>query len=133
MKSKHCHEGSVRFFRHGGIYRSDIIPHPTHPGGNAGAPPAGRPCTRRVGRGIGHRALSSSAMSSGRLILDQVARQQSLSPLHRQSDHTTVGKWVKIVCIERRTVQIPVVSKTFAVQFIPMVGATGLEPVTSCV
>jgi hypothetical protein len=32
---------------------------------------------------------SSSAMSSGRLFLDRVARQQSPSPLHRQPEHNT--------------------------------------------
>jgi len=35
----------------------------------------------------GARLGSSSAMSSGRLFLDRVARQQSPSLLHRQSDH----------------------------------------------
>jgi hypothetical protein len=34
--------------------------------------------------------LSSSAMSSGRLFLDRVARQQSPSPLHRQPDDKTL-------------------------------------------
>jgi len=35
---------------------------------------------------------SSSAMSSDRLFLDRVARQQSPSPLHRQPDHKTLDE-----------------------------------------
>ncbi len=41
----------------------------------------------------GRRApCSSSAMSSGRLFLDRVARQQSPSPLHRQPEHKTLDR-----------------------------------------
>ena len=69
------------FFRHGGIYRSDVAlkPNPSRDR----LPPVGRPRTQveeRVGRTT---LFSSSAMSSGRLFLDRVARQQSPSPLHR--------------------------------------------------
>ena len=51
-------------------------------------PPAGRPPMPGKGRdGRNYAPCSSSAMSSGRLFLDRVARQQSPSLLHRQSDH----------------------------------------------
>jgi hypothetical protein len=61
----------------------------TKPWGGAVPPPAGRPRAQvkeRVGRTT---PFSSSAMSSGRLFLDRVARQQSPSPLHRQPQHNT--------------------------------------------
>jgi hypothetical protein len=49
-------------------------------------PPVGRPPMPGKGRhGRNYAPCSSSAMSSGRLFLDRVARQQSPSPLHRQS------------------------------------------------
>ncbi len=72
------------FLRHGGIYRSDVV-FKTKPWGGTVPPPAGRPRAQvkeRVGRTT---LFSSSAMSSGRLFLDRVARQQSPSPLHRRS------------------------------------------------
>jgi hypothetical protein len=48
-------------------------------------PPVGRPPMPGKGRdGRNNAPCSSSAMSSGRLFLDRVARQQSPSPLHRQ-------------------------------------------------
>jgi hypothetical protein len=56
-------------------------------------PPVGRlrgPANGRDGRSA---PCSSSAMSSGRLFLDRVARQQSPSPLHRQPDHKTIDRW----------------------------------------
>jgi hypothetical protein len=56
----------------------------TKPWGGTVPPPDGRPRAQvkeRVGRTT---PFSSSAMSSGRLFLDRVARQQSPSPLHRQ-------------------------------------------------
>ena len=75
---------NMRFPRHGGIYRSDAVQ----------LKPLGRTAASRwsaPGQGKerdGRSALcSSSAMSSGRLFLDRVARQQSPSPLHRQSHH----------------------------------------------
>ena len=70
-----------RFSRQGGIYRSDAV--------NLGAGAASRwsapsPSPKRDGRNF---ALTpSSAMSSGRLFLDRVARQQSPSPLHRRGE-----------------------------------------------
>ena len=66
----------MRFLRHDGIYRSDVVQTTkTKPWGEAVPPPAGRPRAQvkeRVGRTT---LLSSSAMSSGRLFLDRVARQ----------------------------------------------------------
>jgi hypothetical protein len=61
----------------------------TKPWGGAVPPPDGRPRAQvkeRVGRTT---PFSSSAMSSGRLFLDRVARQQSPSPLHRQTQTNT--------------------------------------------
>jgi len=78
---------SMRFWRHVGIYRSDVVKTKTKPWGGTVPPPAGRPRAQvkeRVGRTT---LFSSSAMSSGRLFLDRVARQQSPSPLPRQSQH----------------------------------------------
>ena len=82
-------EGALRkrFFRHGGIYRSDVSFALFTPG----ACPA-----FRSGRcqGIGHAGrimpCPSSAMSSGRLFLDRVARQHCPSPLRRQGHHKTL-------------------------------------------
>ena len=73
----------MRFLRHDGIYRSDVVQNKTKPWGGTVPPPAGRPRAQvkeRVGRTT---LFSSSAMSSGRLFLNRVARQQSPSPLHR--------------------------------------------------
>src|ERR1035438_6893271 len=61
----------------------------TKPRGGTVPPPDGRPRAQvkeRVGRTT---PFSSSAMSSGRLFLDRVARQQSPSPLHQQPQHNT--------------------------------------------
>src|ERR1035437_2711225 len=58
--------------------------------GGTEPPPAGRPraqAKERVGRTT---PFSSSAMSSGRLFLDRVARQQSPSPLHRYRQNKTM-------------------------------------------
>ena len=76
----------MRFRRHDGIYRSDVVqtPNPRH---GIQPPPAGRPraqAKERVGRTT---LLSSSAMSSGRLFLDRVGRHQSPSPLHRHGQN----------------------------------------------
>jgi len=83
---------ALRFLRHGGIYRSDVI-HQTIQNWGQGA--ASRwsvpgPVKGRDGRTA---PCSSSAMSSGRLILDRVARQHCPSPLHRQSHPKTVPGW----------------------------------------
>jgi hypothetical protein len=55
-------------------------------------PPVGRPRGPAKGRDGRSAPCSSSAMSSDRLFLDRVARQQSPSPLHRQPDHKTVDE-----------------------------------------
>jgi len=77
------------FLRHDGIYRSDVAKTKPNPGAGAVPPPDGRPRTRVEGRAGRITPRSSSAMSSGRLFLDQVGRHQSLSPLHRRSQNNT--------------------------------------------
>ena len=52
-------------------------------------PPVGRPRSPAKGRDGRGTPCPSSPMSSGRLFLDRVARQQSPSPLHRQPQHNT--------------------------------------------
>ena len=86
----------MRFFRHDGIYRSDrghvktIL--------RLGLPGASRRSATRPAAVTSRARLdaappSSSAMSSGRLFLDRVARQQSPSPLHRQPHPKAVPGW----------------------------------------
>jgi len=73
-------------------------------------PPVGRfrgPAKERDGRGA---PCSSSAMSSGRLFLDRVARQQSPSPLHRQPDHKHWTNRKEGFIIERQLRLFPCVS-----------------------
>ena len=53
-------------------------------------PPVGRPRIPTKGRDGRGTPCPSSTMSSGRLFLDRVARQQSPSPLPRQPDHKTL-------------------------------------------
>ena len=75
---------SVRFLRHGGIYRSDGAFRANRAGAGL-PPPVGRrrgPAKERDGRSA---PCPSSAMSSGRLFLDRVGRHQSPSPLHRHA------------------------------------------------
>jgi hypothetical protein len=55
-------------------------------------PPVGRPRCPAKGRDGRGAPYPSFAMSSGRLFLDRVARQQSPSPLHRQPDHKTLDE-----------------------------------------
>ncbi len=80
----------MRFFRHPGIYLVRCgLKVKTKPWGGAVPPPAGRPRaqvprTRREDHAPAHRPQ----MSSGRLFLDRVARQQSPSPLHRHAQIT---------------------------------------------
>ena len=80
----------MRFLRHDGIYRSDVFSLLLTPG----ACPA-----FRSGRyqGIRHAGKNmpcpSSAMSSGRLILDRVGRHQSPSPLHRHHQNKSMALW----------------------------------------
>ena len=72
----------MRFLRHDGIYRSDVVHNQKpKPGDGTGPPPAGQPRTQVKERAGRITLFSSSAMSSGRLFLDRVARQQSPSPL----------------------------------------------------
>ncbi len=79
----------MRFFRHHGIYRSDVVNKTIKTWGGV-PPPVGRPRAPVQGRdGRNCAPFSSSAMSSGRLFLDRVARQQSPSPLHRQPQNNT--------------------------------------------
>jgi len=82
----------MRFLRHDGIFRSDVVQTATNPGAGPLPPPAGRPRAQvkeRVGRTT---PFSSSAMSSGRLFLDRVGRHQSPSPLHRQGQHNLIAR-----------------------------------------
>jgi hypothetical protein len=84
----------MRFLRHDGIYRSDVVQSKTKtkPWGGTVPPPAGRPRAQvkeRVGRTT---PFSSSAMSSGRLFLDRVGRHQSPSPLHRHGQHHLIAR-----------------------------------------
>ena len=79
----------MRFLRHGGIYRSDVVSKvKTKPWGEAVPPPAGRPRAQVKERAGRITPSSSSAMSSDRLFLDRVGRHQSPSPLHR---HTQIN------------------------------------------
>ncbi len=101
----------MRFLRHDGIYRSDVsllLINPVQM-----PPPVGRPRYQAIGRaGRNYTSCPSSAMSSGRLILDRVGRHQSPSPLHRHHQnkpmafrraniyHRTVGRLLT-VCVSR--------------------------------
>ena len=83
---------AMRFLRHDGIYRSDVFTKTAKTWGRV-PPPVGRPrvpVNGRDGRNYAPRSSASSAMSSGRLFLDRVARQQSPSPLYRQAHPKTV-------------------------------------------
>jgi hypothetical protein len=65
----------MRFLRHNGIYRSDVVPTTkSKPRGGTVPPPAGRPRAQVKERAGRSTLFSSSAMSSGRLFLDRVAR-----------------------------------------------------------
>jgi hypothetical protein len=86
----------MRFLRHDGIYRSDVVQSKTKtktkPWGGTVPPPAGRPRAQvqeRVGRTT---LFSSSAMSSGRLFLDRVGRHQSPSSLHRHGQDNLIAR-----------------------------------------
>jgi hypothetical protein len=78
----------MRFFRHGGIYRSDGVLKTIKDWGRV-PPPVGRPRGPAKGRDGRRASCSSSAMSSDRLFLDRVARQHCPSPLHRHTQTTT--------------------------------------------
>ena len=105
---------SMRFLRHGGIYRSDMGQNHFNPRWLRRLPLVGAPAPvkERDGRSASC-SSASSAMSSGRLFLDRVARQQSPSPLHRQLHPKTVLGWgtiewqrtvnsVLTVCLSKR-------------------------------
>ena len=95
----------MRFLRHGGIYRSDAIQACYSETGEIEGVYGrlGTIQTQYSEKEQAHEGRrkkwfrarlktapgSSSAMSSDRLFLDQVARQQSLSPLHRQAHGMT--------------------------------------------
>src|SRR5450756_959783 len=80
----------VRFFRHGGSYRSDVSSLHVNPGrGSAFQSGPGQ----AIGRAGKNTPFPSSAMSSGRLFLDRVARQHCPSPLHRHHQNKTVAAW----------------------------------------
>jgi hypothetical protein len=88
----------MRFLRHDGIYRSDVVQTTkTKPWGGTVPPPAGRPRAQVKERAGRITLSSSSAMSSGRLFLDRVGRHQSPSPLHRheQINMHSSGDWAK--------------------------------------
>jgi hypothetical protein len=101
----------MRFFRHDGIYRSDVSSLLVNP--VQLPPPVGRPRYRAIGRaGRNHTSCPSSAMSSGRLFLDRGGRHQSPSPLHRhcqnkaiaafrQSEYHQTVDCVLTVCVSR--------------------------------
>src|SRR5215831_2285169 len=80
----------MSFFRHRGIYRSDVIFKTFNPGEVHRLPLVGAlaPVRRRDGRAA---PGSSSAMSSGRLFLDRDALQQSPSPLHRHPQNKMIA------------------------------------------
>jgi hypothetical protein len=79
----------VAFLRHDGIYRSDGVRSKSSKAGAGIPPPVGRPRAQLKGRDGRSAPYPSSAMSSGRLFLDRVARQQSPSPLHRHRQNNT--------------------------------------------
>ncbi len=81
---------NLAFIRHDGIYRSDGV-NPTVKTWGRVPPPVGRPRSPVPGRDGSNccTPCPSSTMSSGRLFLDRVARQQSPSPLHRHPQNNT--------------------------------------------
>jgi hypothetical protein len=118
------------FSRHGGIYLVRCgFKIKTKPRGGAVPPPAGRPRaasrwsapspgkrTCREDRVLSHRPQ----MSSGRLFLDRVARQQGPSPLHRHPDRKTVDEFKER--IYHRTVTV----------FFPLCLTPGVHPIDPC-
>ena len=88
MKVPRGNRGCTRFPRHGGIYRSDMAKNHRDPRAGCRLPLVG-PRASVKDATEGARLGPSSAMSSGRLFLDRVARQQSPSPLHRHEQLNT--------------------------------------------
>src|SRR5215469_9391109 len=83
----------MRFFRYGGIYRSDVGNKLLKPEAGYRLPLVGPEPQSKDATGGTTAPCSSSAMSSGRLFLDRVARQHYPSPLHRQLHPKTVPGW----------------------------------------
>jgi hypothetical protein len=83
----------LRFFRHGGIFRSDVGGWDLESLGRGAASRGSAPGQATSGRDGRNTPRSSSTMSSGRLFLDRVARQHCPSPLHRQAHSKTVPGW----------------------------------------
>src|SRR5215813_2740544 len=84
----------MRFRRHDGIYRSDVVQNQKpSPGNGTLPPPAGRPRAQAKERAGRITLFSSSAMSSGRLFLDRVGRHQSPSPLHRRDQNKLIVRF----------------------------------------
>lgn len=83
---------SMRFLGHGGIHRCDGV---VFVSASLGRSTASRgPAPNQIsGRGFSTAFCSSSAMSSGRVFLDRVARQRCSSPLHRQPHPKAVPGW----------------------------------------
>jgi hypothetical protein len=79
----------MRFLRHDGIFRSDVVAKTIQSWGRGAASRGSAPGPAK-GRDGRPAPCSSSAMSSGRLFLDRVARQQGPSLLHRQAHPKTV-------------------------------------------
>jgi hypothetical protein len=74
----------------------------------AGMPPSvGRPRSPAKERDGRRAPCSSSAMSSGRLFLDRVARQQSPSPLHRQPNNKTLDESLERIYHRTVTASFP--------------------------
>jgi hypothetical protein len=79
---------SMRFLRHDRIYQSDVGLFFPSLDRDRRLPPVG-PGRKLTGARREDRALLIVSMSSGRLFLDRVARQQSPSPLHRHAQIIT--------------------------------------------
>ena len=77
----------MRFLRHDGIYRSDVSSHLFTPGS---VPLSGRAGSQDIGHAGKNMPCPSSAMSSGWLFLDRVARLHRPSPLHQHPRHKTI-------------------------------------------
>ena len=81
----------MRFLRHHGIYRSDVVQTNRTLGRDRTA--SRRSAQAQVKERVGRTTLfSSSAMSSGRLFLDRVGRHQSPSPLHRRDQNKSIAR-----------------------------------------
>jgi len=83
----------MRFLRHSGIYRSDVLSLLVNSGQGAASRWSGP--AQAIGRDGRCTPCPSSAMSSGRLILDRVARQHCPSPLHQQPQHKSIAVLMK--------------------------------------